>query len=164
MEASYGGLFKASGGFSKENGSKHLTEKSKGLKINFKVRKVVINRPWLEVGILKYPTIGINGLKKGSWSSGDLDAIKNDGQFPVLPTAMIVAKDVIISAKSFDSDIQESFSKLKTNASFSVVSALFCFSIVVINRHNIIIMPIIESLCIIIMELFGAEFQLFSAD
>ena len=121
MEASYGGLFKASGGFSKENGNKHLTEKGKNLEISFMVRKVLISRPWLEIGLLKYPTIGIKSLKAGTWSSGDLDPRKNKGQFPLLPTAMVVAKDINIHAESFDSDMEDTFAKMKTNASLSVV-------------------------------------------
>ena len=124
LEASYGGLFKASGGFSKENGSKHLCEKGKKLEISFMVRKVLISRPWLEIGLLKYPTIGIKGLKAGTWSSGDLDADKNTGQFPLLPTAMVVAKEVVIHAESFDSDMEDTFSKMTTNASLSVVSGI----------------------------------------
>lgn len=124
MKATYKGMFSVSGGFSKENGDVQMCEKGKGLKISFAVRKVLIHRPQLQTGILKYPTIGIKGLEAGAWSSGELDAEKNKGHFPVLPTAMVIAKDVRIKADEFDSKVSETFSKLEAEASLSVVSCL----------------------------------------
>ena len=127
FEASYS-FFSASSGFSKENRKVDMCEKGKKLEISFKVRKVLIHRPWLETAILKYPTIGIKGLKAGTWSTGELDANMNKGQFPILPTAMIVAKDVLISSSKFDSKITECFDALKTNSSLSVVSITYMAS------------------------------------
>ena len=72
VSASYGGLFysgSASGGFDKQTGNSELTQKGSNLVIKFKVRKVLIHRPWLEPIILQYPTLGIKGLKSASWSS-----------------------------------------------------------------------------------------------
>ena len=124
MKASYGFFYSVSGSskLSSETENKHMTEMCSKLQFSFKVRKVLINRPWLEVGILKYPTIGVKGLLTGSWSSGDLDATKNKGQFPLLPTALVVAKDVIIKAESFDKTLEETFLSLKNETSVKVVS------------------------------------------
>ena len=115
-------MFSVSGAYSQENREVEMCEKGKGLKISFAVRKVLIRRPWLQTGILKYPTIGIKGLEAGAWSSGELDAEKNKGQFPVLPTAMIIAKDVVIKADEFDSRVSDTFSKMGVEASVSAVS------------------------------------------
>ena len=124
-EASYGGLFfsgSVSGGFTRKEGNTSLSEKGSDVVISFKVRKVLIQRPWFETLLLNYPTIGIKGLGKGSWSTGKLDASTNKGQFPLLPTAFIVAKDVKISAKSYSDQAASSFKNLSTHASFRVGS------------------------------------------
>ena len=120
---SYGGLFysgSASGGFEKESGNSELTTKGSNLVISFKVRKVLIHRPWLEPTILQYPTLGIKGLKSGSWSSGELNAASNKGQFPLLPTAFICAKDVTISASSYSESAEKAFSDESSHASVKV--------------------------------------------
>lgn len=122
-KASYGGLFysgSASGSFSKSHGNSSLAKEGSDLKIAFKVRKVLIQRPWLEPNLLHYPTIGIKGLSDSAWSSGELDSKTNKGSFPLLPTAMVVAKDVVISASSFSTTVKESFDKMKSQASFKV--------------------------------------------
>ena len=120
---SYGGLFysgSASGGFEKKTGNSQMTKEGSELKISFKVRKVAINRPWLNPGLLQYPTLGIKGFEAGAWSSGDLDVKENKGQFPLLPTAIICAKDVEISSNAFSDTAEKSFSEMKSNASFKV--------------------------------------------
>ena len=122
-EASYGGLFysgSASGGFNRSHGNSSLAKNGSDLKIAFKVRKVLIQRPWLEPNLFRYPTIGIKGLNNSSWSSGELNSKTNKGTFPLLPTAMVVAKDVVISARSFSDAASSSFSKMKSHASFKV--------------------------------------------
>lgn len=127
--ASYGGLFysgSASGGFDKETGNSELTSSGSNLQISFKVRKVLIHRPWLQPTMMEYPTIGIKGLKDGAWSSGELEAATNKGVFPVLPTAFVVAKDVKISADSYSSTAQESFASLSSHASVKVCEYLLC--------------------------------------
>ena len=79
---------------------------------------MLIQRPWLETLLLNYPTIGIKGLDIASWSTGQLEAAENKGQFPLLPTAFIVAKDVTISAGSYSKTVETSFEKMKTHAGF----------------------------------------------
>ena len=121
-KASFGGLFysgSVGGGFSKKNGNSSLTKEGSDLKISFKVRKVIIQRPWLEPAILRYSTLGIKGLDKGTWSTGKLDK-SNEGSFPLLPTACIVAKDVVIQAKSFSDTFEKQFSEQSEHASVKV--------------------------------------------
>ena len=122
-KASYGGLFysgSVSGGFTKKSGNTSLTQSGSKLEISFKVRKVVINRPWVEEELLHYPTIGIKGLGEGSWSSGELDDKTNKGSFPILPTAFVVAKDVKITADSYSKTAEATFKSLKSHASAKV--------------------------------------------
>ena len=88
--------------------------------IKFKIRKVLIQRPWLQEEILNYPTLGIDGVPKNLWSTGDLSANKNNGIFPILPTALVVAKDVEISADSYSGTAESSFKQLTTEASVKV--------------------------------------------
>ena len=121
-EVSFGGLFysgSVGGGFSKTNGNSSLTKEGSNLKISFKVRKVIIQRPWLEPSVLEYPTLGIKGLDKGSWSNGKLDK-SNEGSFPLLPTACIVAKDVVIQANSFSDTFEKQFSEQSEHVSVKV--------------------------------------------
>lgn len=121
-EASFGGLLysgSVGGGFSKRNGNSSLTQEGSDLKITFKVRKVIIERPWLEPAILQYSTLGIKGLDKGKWSTGTLDKT-NVGSFPVLPTACIVAKDIEIKANSFSETFEKQFSEQSEHVSGKV--------------------------------------------
>ena len=121
-EASFGGLFysgSVAGGFSKKNGNSSLTQEGSDLKISFKVRKVIIQRPWLEPSVLEYSTLGIEELDKGSWSNGKLDK-SNEGSFPLLPTDCIVAKDVVIQANSFSDTFEKHFSEQSEHASTKV--------------------------------------------
>ena len=128
MKASYKGLFhhaNVSGKVSRESHRKEMSAMAKSLTFSFSVRKVLIHRPWLEVGILKYPTIGIRGLKAGGWSSGELDA--NEGQFPVLPTAMVVAKDIVLKVEESAKSSLETLYHLSSSGSASVVSLLHTY-------------------------------------
>lgn len=122
FEASYSALFVSAsvkGGFSSNNEKSSLTEKGKGLKISFKVRKVTIQRPWLDPIVLCYPTLGMKGMEAGAWSSGDLNK-SNKGQFPLLPTAMVVAKDVEISWETVDKTFEKTLKETSSNASAKV--------------------------------------------
>ena len=119
-EGSYGGLVSVSGGYSNEEGSSSLAVSGSNLKISFKIRKVTIQRPWMDPAILHYPIVGIKGLPSGAWSSGELDGKTNKGSFPLLPTAMIVAKDVVISSDKFSESLKQSFSETSAHASVKV--------------------------------------------
>lgn len=122
-EMSYGGLFyssSTSGRHKEADENSFLIEDGSGFKMSFKVRKVQIDRSWLDPTILHHPTLGIMGLPSGSWSSGQLDTQVNHGSFPLLPTAMIVAKDVEMSAKLFSKSLEDKFSEMSSNASMKV--------------------------------------------
>ena len=55
----------------------------------------------------------------GKWSNGSLKP-DNKGCFPLLPTACIVAKDVVISAASFSESFEKSMTESSTHASAKV--------------------------------------------
>ena len=135
-EASYGGLFysgNVSGGYRKSKGNASLSESGSDVTISFKVHKVLIQRPWLETYLLNYPTIGIKALDKHAWSTGKLDYATNKGEFPLLPTAFVVAKDVTISAKSFNETATKSFSQSSKHAGFKVnVYACCCKNMLIL--------------------------------
>jgi len=56
---------------------------------SFKIRKVTINRPWMDLNFIKHKKITIRGLEDGAWSTGELDDEKNNGSFPMLPTHLV---------------------------------------------------------------------------
>ena len=113
-----------SGGYSKDDGSSSLAVSGSNLEISFKIRKVTVQRPWMDPAILNYPIIGIKGLPAGAWSNGELNGKTNKGNFPLLPTAMIVAKDVTISSDKFSQSLKDSFSETSTHASVKVCKLL----------------------------------------
>lgn len=131
VEGSYAGLVSVSGGYSSEKSSSSLTEEGSELKISFKVRKVTINRPWMDLAVLHYPIVGVKGLESASWSNGELDAHSNNGSFPLLPTTMIVAKDVEISSKSFSKSFHDAMSSQSMHASVKVLIV-----IIYITKHS----------------------------
>ena len=90
-----------------KKGYSSLTEEGSELKISFKVRKVDIERPWLNLDILKHPNLGIKSFKKGEWSTGLLNLRENPGVFPLLPTACVVAKNVKVSSVAFSAQFEE---------------------------------------------------------
>ena len=110
---------------STETESKDTSVKAKDLAITFMVRKVKINRPWLETSMFNYKTIGISGLEAKSWSTGTLDSKQNNGQFPLLPTAMVVAKDVCIHFGDLSFDSSTKTTKHSTSVGISVVSFFY---------------------------------------
>ena len=77
------------------NNSNHKSDLKVQLSLN--VRAVQINRPWLNLDILKLNNFKIPGEQSGSWSTGELSS-KNKGSFPMLSTQMIVAKDFNFTA------------------------------------------------------------------
>ena len=125
VAASYGGLVSVSGGYDQEDGTSKLATKGSKLVISFKVRKVIIQRQWMDPAILHYPIVGIKGLESGSWSTGELDSKSNKGSFPLLPTAMIVAKDVVIQSDAFSSSVKSIFSDKSANVSAKVFICRF---------------------------------------
>lgn len=122
MEAGYGPVT-VGAEVEHETRKKHTSTMCKGMTITFQIRKVLIHRPWMEIGILQNPTLGIAGLKAGGWSTGKLEP-NNTGQFPLLPTAMIVAKNVIIKFDESNSESNETMKRMKTSVSVSNITVL----------------------------------------
>lgn len=121
--ASYGGLFyhgSASGGFEKSAENHALTKAGSNFSITFKVRKVNINRSWMDPSILLYSTLGIKGVTVGAWSSGELSATKNHGTFPIFPTAIVVAKDISLTADSYTDYASKTFKDMSGHAAVKV--------------------------------------------
>lgn len=61
--------------------------------MQFKVARVDILRNWLNGGLIDYPNVYVRGMPVNSICAGTLE----DGQncsFPLLPTALIVAKEI----------------------------------------------------------------------
>ena len=77
----------------------HSLDQHSDVEISFKVRAVQINRPWLDLSVLKNKNYTIDGEEPGSWSTGEIDA-DNNGSFPLLSTQMIVAKDITVTAST----------------------------------------------------------------
>ena len=69
------------------------------VKISLKVCSAQINRPWLDLGVLKNINYTIDSEDPGSWSTGELSA-DNNGSFPLLSTQIIVAKDITVTAST----------------------------------------------------------------
>ena len=103
-----------------------LAEEAEEFKISFKVHKVLIQRPWMDPAILHYQSLGIMGLEPGTWSTGERNFETNNGSFPLLPKAMVVAKDVEITAKSFSKDVEDQLHKASSNASMKVCPFYEC--------------------------------------
>ena len=79
-----------------------------------------INRPWLDLTIIEYPVIGMREVPKLNWSNGSLDPETNKGTFPLLPTAMIVAKDIVISNFEMSEEQRDQYKSAQTDPSASV--------------------------------------------
>lgn len=95
--ASFIGLFGGSGSHSSDKTTK--TSKSSDIEINFKFAQIGIVRPWLNFSLL---------AMKGWNFSNDIvisDGL-NKGQMPLMPTAMIIAKDIKIKGNWSKTDSQ----------------------------------------------------------
>ena len=109
IDSSFKGLFSSRDSRCSST-SNELTSEMSNLTLSFKIRKVAIDRPWLDIELLQHSTIGIRGMKAGAWSTGELDIRKNHGFFPLLPTHFVVARDVKISAQKEDESLSRIFS------------------------------------------------------
>ena len=99
------------------------TGDSRDVQISFKVRAVEINRPWLDPSALKIEKWKIPGLAPGAWSTGALDS-SNKGSFPLLPTQIIVAKDIKITAAKFSKEIIDTLNTFETSTQTGVLVSL----------------------------------------
>jgi hypothetical protein len=119
--ASYSlGLFSIGGSGGHSSSSQHASAETKGLRISFKYTLVTIRRPWMTFNLL-----GTKGWNLGNlYSKGQLSNGSKDGQdnavMPLLPTAFVVVKDVVISATWSKSDWDFITSKTSAGAGFGI--------------------------------------------
>ena len=114
---------------------KAFTSESTNLKFSFKIRKVAIDCPWIDMDIIQYSNIGIRGLKACSWSIGELHIKKNKGIFPLLPTHFVVAKDIEISAQLGDMKLSAILKSADEAIASSQRIAVVCVSDVFAALH-----------------------------
>lgn len=73
-----------------------LSPLTKNLRITFGFQRVQIIRPWLQGMLLRLGSWSQSGQARHTYSTGSVT--ENPGSFPLLPVAMIVARDVQITA------------------------------------------------------------------
>ncbi|MFO0580231.1 MAG: hypothetical protein U1A78_40180 [Polyangia bacterium] len=73
-----------------------LSLRTKNLGVSFGFQRVQISRPWLQSMLLGLGSWSQPGQKRNTYSTGSAD--ENPGSFPLLPVAMIVARDITITA------------------------------------------------------------------
>ena len=93
---------------------------SSDVRISFEVRSVQINRPWVDLSALELQNWKIPGLATGSWSTGVLDS-SNKGLFAILPTEMIVVRNVTVAATKFSEEIVDTLSTFNKSAETGVL-------------------------------------------
>ena len=82
--------------------------------ISFKGRTVEIYRPWLDTSVLYYENLTLDGVQAGQWSTWVMDP-DNQGVFPLLLTAYVVAKDISVTATKFSKEVKDAFEKLNSS-------------------------------------------------
>jgi len=129
----YGGSVSGSYGFfsfgasgSKTTDKTINTDAARDVNVSFKVRAVQIHRPWLDLAILKVRNFYIPGQASNSWSTGDLSN-ENKGSFPLLPTQIIVAKDIKVTASKFNQEVSESLKSFDAKARVGYMVSCFDF-------------------------------------
>jgi hypothetical protein len=73
-----------------------LSPDTRGLRVSFCFQRVQILRPWFDSTLLGLGSWSHAGQKRNTYSTGS--GTENAGSFPLLPVAMIVARDVEITA------------------------------------------------------------------
>lgn len=79
-----------------------LSPRTRDLRISFGFQRVQIVRPWLQSMLLHMGSWSQPGQKRNGYSTGSIE--DNTGSFPLLPTAMLVARDVEVTAAWSDED------------------------------------------------------------
>jgi hypothetical protein len=74
-----------------------LSPHTRDLRISFGFQRVQIIRPWLQSMLLRLGSWSQSGQKRNAYSTGSVE--ENAGSFPLLPAAMLVARDVEITAE-----------------------------------------------------------------
>jgi hypothetical protein len=83
------------------------SESSATYKFAFEIAKVRIERPWLDLTLLDIEELALKGVSRHAWSDGSpFFAQRRQFLFKLLPTAMIIARNVRIASSSLASHSQ----------------------------------------------------------
>lgn len=117
---SYGyGFWKVgSASVSRDTSSVDIETSTTDIKVEFKLGRIEIRRPWLNSSIFTLSGWNVPGRSVGGYSNGKVDE-SNKGAFPLLPTAFIVARDIRISAKWGTTDYSRAQSSTSASAGVS---------------------------------------------
>jgi hypothetical protein len=80
-----------------------VTRESLDLRVRFQFARVALRRPWLDTSLFSLGGWALAGRRRLSLSTGTLT--DNTGLFPLLPTALIVARNLQISASWSQADL-----------------------------------------------------------
>jgi hypothetical protein len=98
------GLWSVGGNAGHSSQNQHMSNETSGLRISFEYTIVNIRRPWMTFNLLGIPGWNLSNLySKGKISNGSKLG-QDDSIMPVLPTAFVVVKNIIISANWAKSD------------------------------------------------------------
>ncbi|CAG8572990.1 3737_t:CDS:2 [Paraglomus brasilianum] len=101
-------LWSIGGGYSDQH--KHTTEHSSSddskINIDIKCLKVTIQRDWLDASLLEKKFWSMEGVPKYGWSTGSIEAANRRGEWSLIPTDFIVARDIKITAGLSSSEQQ----------------------------------------------------------
>ena len=81
-----------------------ISNATDGFSISFKYCMVNLTRSWLKLALLNTKNWYLYGTQSGDYSQGRLD--NNPGMFPMLPTAFIAIRDLVIKANWSQTDLQ----------------------------------------------------------
>lgn len=111
------GLWSFGGSASHQSESYHMDTQTDSLDVSFKYARISIQRPWLDALVFSLPGWSWPPQPVGGFSSGDP---KNAGNTPftILPTALIVTRDLKISATWGKTDLDMIKKATSGSASF----------------------------------------------
>jgi len=81
-----------------------ISNATDGFSVSFKYCMVNLTRSWLKLALLNTKNWYLYGTQSGEYSQGRLD--NNPGMFPMLPTAFIAIRDLVIKANWSQPDLQ----------------------------------------------------------
>ena len=82
------------------------TENEQDISISFKIKTVEIHRPWMETALFDYRAITLASAAAGQWSAGEMSP-SNKGSFTLLPTSMVLARDIVVTTTDFSSSTKD---------------------------------------------------------
>jgi hypothetical protein len=105
----------AAGSVSRSTSSVDIESSTTDIEIKFKLGRIEIRRPWLNPSILTLDGWSVPGRVKDSYSNGKNDE-SNQGIFPLLPTAFLIARDIEITANWGTTDYRRAESSTSASA------------------------------------------------